>query len=281
MLCSSCGQTIPDRAKFCLRCGARMPKPTRNPVAPASTLAGNLGWFAGAITRDLIHGGAKVWVLCALIVVFVVFVIIRTRERAAQESSIAEQQKQDAANAQKKSEAEAAAFSGMTAAEHLQRAQLALKLDATPDEIDEGLRNLGAISPSAPEAASAKALRRKLAAAKARLLKAEEEQSREAARASAGEAKKNAALEAVAKRAARDALAKTMEDNLLHQGLNVDVLATGKDHTILRIKWVLVSKALAYQLSEKGDVTDVARAYGFKRVLITDGYDQAWSWDLK
>jgi hypothetical protein len=147
-------------------------------------LSWNLGWFTGVVARDFIRAGPKVWVLGTLIVIFVVFLIVHTRERAAQDNSIAEQQKQDAANAQKKSEAEAAAaFSGMTAAEHLQRAQLALNTDATRETVDEGLRNLEAIPPSEPESAAAKTTKRKLAGARERLLRAQEQQAQEATKA--------------------------------------------------------------------------------------------------
>jgi hypothetical protein len=38
----------------------------------------------------------------------------------------------------------------------------------------------------------------------------------------------------------------------LDKGLNVDVLATGKGKTTLRLKWVLVNKVVAHQFSKQG-----------------------------
>jgi hypothetical protein len=58
--------------------------------------------------------------------------------------------------------AEEAQFNALTPSEHLSQAKTALKLGATPDQIEEGLRHLRAIPESAPEAAQAKNLTAKL-----------------------------------------------------------------------------------------------------------------------
>jgi hypothetical protein len=98
-----------DRAKFCQSCGASVANQPSDRASPPSTLAGSLGWLAGVITRDFTRGGPKAWVLGALIVLFAVFLFVYTRERAAQENSIAQQQRQDRANAPRKSDAAAPA----------------------------------------------------------------------------------------------------------------------------------------------------------------------------
>jgi hypothetical protein len=55
-----------------------------------------------------------------------------------------------------------AQFNALTPSEHLIQAKMALSQNATPDQIEEGLRHLRAIPESAPEAAQAKNLTAKL-----------------------------------------------------------------------------------------------------------------------
>jgi hypothetical protein len=73
-------------------------------------------------------------------------------------------------------------------------------------------------------------------------------------------------------------MAKTMENQLLGKGLNVDVNAVGPHYTTLRLKWILVSKMTAYQFTQDGQDTlrGLERA-GFKHFTITDGYDESWT----
>jgi len=164
-------------------------------------------------------------------------------------------------------------FDKMSDAEHLRQAQSALNPSATIAQIDVGLTHVGAIQSSSTEAGNAKALDLKLEAARKRA-----EQT--AAKAAASQARAQAIADAATKRLMRDAMAKLLENNLLGEGFNVDVVAIGADHTVLHIKWVLVSKVLAYQLSQQGDFFQNARDAGFKKVEITDGFDQAWYWKL-
>jgi hypothetical protein len=76
-------------------------------------------------------------------------------------------------------------------------------------------------------------------------------------------------LLAAANRVARDALAKKLEDAFLDEGYNIEVHAIGKDHTTLRLEWILASKAFAHQLSQRNEFFDNARSVGFKRIEIT------------
>jgi hypothetical protein len=82
------------------------------------------------------------------------------------------------------------------------------------------------------------------------------------------------------KRQYRDAMAKSIENSFLKDGYSVDVVANGPDHTTLLIKWVLVSKALAYQFAQNNGFFDTAKKAGFKNIKISDGYDEAWAWQL-
>jgi hypothetical protein len=80
-------------------------------------------------------------------------------------------------------------------------------------------------------------------------------------------------------RRAREMYARAYESRLLDDGLNVDVTTSGTGSTILKLKWILVSKVIAHQVA-KGDLLTELRAMGFKRFVITDGYDETWYWDL-
>lgn len=111
----------------------------------------------GFSTAWLVLGG-----LGAVLIVFMVFSLIASRSdnntspAPAKDKSIATEE-------QGKLDAEAN-FKNMTSAQHIQQARLALEPGATLAAIDEGIRNLDAIPASAPEAAAAKAFKRKLAA---------------------------------------------------------------------------------------------------------------------
>ena len=79
----------------------------------------------------------------------------------------------------------------------------------------------------------------------------------------------------------RVAAAKVMENSLLDKGLDVDVNATGIHHKTLRLKWILVSKVTAYQFARDGGETFAnLKDAGFTKLVITDGYDESWSWNL-
>jgi flagellar biosynthesis GTPase FlhF len=255
----------PDEAKFCQYCGAQTADtasalPESRYILPKGS---NVTLRTRSKRKSFLYDTPFGYpVLIVLVAVVGVAIVINSVSATHSKNQQAEERKQRVEEEQKRREADAA-FNSMTSAQHIEQARLALKPNSTLSGINEGIRNLEAISASAPEAAEAKALQRKLAVAKERLERA------------------RAAAEASTERAERTLFAKTMENNLLHQGLSVDVLAIGKDNTTLHIKWVLVSKALAYQLSEKGEILESARKIGFRRVEITDGYNETWYWNLK
>ena len=132
---------------------------------------------------------------------------------------------------------------------------------------------MAAIKRDAPEAKQAAQLRHQFE-------QAQKKRDAEIAKQRAVEAQQKAAADALVKRALRDGMAKNLEDRLLSEGYNVDVNAIGKDHTTMRIKWILVSKVLAHQLTEDGTFLRNCREVGFKRVEITDGYEETWYWNL-
>jgi len=81
-------------------------------------------------------------------------------------------------------------------------------------------------------------------------------------------------------RAQRKALARTAEENFLKNGHSATVTTEGKDDTVLRIKYVLVSKAFAYQVQHQDEFITKCRELGFKRIVLDDGYIESWRIDL-
>ena len=161
---------------------------------------------------------------------------------------------------------EKAAFERLSPAEHLAEAKKLLTVDEKEAAISTGLKHIAAIRKNSAIYKQAEQTRRTFEQAK---LKHDAEES-----------KKEALAEAVTKVALRVSCAKLIENELLDQGMNVDVSATGKNQTVLRIKWILASKVLAHQLTKEQGFFASARKAGFKRVEITDGYDETWWWKL-
>jgi flagellar biosynthesis GTPase FlhF len=164
------------------------------------------------------------------------------------------------------------AFRQLSPREHLDQARTSLGV-GLPSSNAAALKHLSAIPASVPEFEQANQLRQQYEMAKKR-------REQEQARIQAVERKQSAENEAAAKRIVRDFMAKTLETKMLDEGYDVDVSAIGKDHTTLHIKWILVSKVLAHQLSKEGEFFQNAREAGFKRIEISDGYDESWYWKL-
>ena len=158
------------------------------------------------------------------------------------------------------------AFRKLSAAAHLEQAKKLLSMDASETSVSDALNHIAAIDSGSPLFKDAGKMQR-----------AYEEAKRKDG---AQKEKTNLAAEAIAKHLLRVNMAKKLENTMLDQGINVDVRAIGKDHTVLHIKWVLVSKVVAHQLSKQPDFFSNAKAIGFRRVEITDGFDETWWWTL-
>lgn len=77
----------------------------------------------------------------------------------------------------------------------------------------------------------------------------------------------------------RKTFARALETQYLDQGLNVTVTTRGQAATTLHLKWILVDRVMAHQVS-KSDLVPRLREMGFKRFEISDGYDESWYWTL-
>lgn len=79
--------------------------------------------------------------------------------------------------------------------------------------------------------------------------------------------------------ATRKDYAKELEQRFIDQRMDVDVTVSGKDNTVLNLRYVLANKVVANDISESGLIKQ-ARERGFKKVRLSDGYKSSWEWDL-
>jgi hypothetical protein len=146
----------------------------------------------------------------------------------------------------------------MSPAEHLAAAKRLLRVDAPGSQIDEGMRHLAAINWTPLKEQGA-------------LVRSRYE-------------KEKARADAEVAEPIRIGYATTYENNMLGHGGNVDVVALGLQHSTLQIRWVLATKVEAYQITNreggfKGLFDDLHRL-GFKKLVLTDGYDSRWTWNV-
>lgn len=80
---------------------------------------------------------------------------------------------------------------------------------------------------------------------------------------------------------ARKAFAQATEEKFLSQGMSATVTAQGPNSTTLHIKFVLVSKAFAYQVQHADDFITACRRLGFKKIEMYDGYSEGWTLPLQ
>ncbi len=149
-------------------------------------------------------------------------------------------------------------FAGMTPAEHLREYKIYLRTG----DMTKANMHMRALPPDSAEYKEAKKYYE--------MLKKE--------RALADEKQKKFQIENQIQ--ARKTFAKSYENNLLNQGIDAHVTTHGKDHTVLKVRFIGVSRPLAYKISNNADLLDQFRKIGFKKLNLTNGYDENWTIDL-
>jgi hypothetical protein len=81
--------------------------------------------------------------------------------------------------------------------------------------------------------------------------------------------------------AGRRAFAVTYERELLRKWMNVTISTEGNKASTLRIKYALMSKPLVFNMSQDAGLMDRYRERGFKKLVLTDGYNLSWTLDLR
>ncbi len=161
-------------------------------------------------------------------------------------------------------------FNRMTAADHLKEAQKALnewKPNKDPMKtswggVSDARKHLAAIPQNTPESAE-----------KDKLLKEVVRREKEIEKVTRVVAYKIMVQQ-------RKEFAKKYELSLLDAGMDTTITTLGKNHSTLRIKWVLMSRPLVYKLINDGATMANLRKLGFEKVVFTDGYDRTWTSDL-
>ena len=92
--------------------------------------------------------------------------------------------------------------------------------------------------------------------------------------------RREAAIDAWAKSVAREYYSNELEKKYLSQGMDVKVSVSGKDNTVLKLSYVLMSRPMVYQLTNDSNVISTLRDLGFKKAIFTDGYYNTWTQDL-
>ncbi len=156
MYCQNCGSALSQDARFCQSCGRpqSLPQPpSPPPMTPAPV--------ARTIQPQQKPQSKIVWLVVGGVVLLVI--IIGMFGNSSSDNSQGSREKtESSATVDSGSTAKEAQFNALKPSEHLSQAKTALKPDAPPDQIAEGLRHLGAIPQSAPEATQAKSLTTKL-----------------------------------------------------------------------------------------------------------------------
>ena len=153
-------------------------------------------------------------------------------------------------------------FDKMTPAEHLKYAKDAIsKNAAVPAKM-----HLDAIPRQAREYAEAKELYVKLGDKQADSRRASEEKAKK--------------IETQRLLAVRKVFAKEYERSLLDKGFDAYASTHGKNHTTLKLKWVLISRPLVHKVCNDMDLIERLRSMGFKKFILSDGYENSWTVDL-
>jgi hypothetical protein len=78
--------------------------------------------------------------------------------------------------------------------------------------------------------------------------------------------------------------AKTLEEKFLRNGMDARVTIEGEKSSTLRIKYIGFTRPTMFKLQEEGkvipDIIEQARDRGFRKLIMWDGYDLSWTWDL-
>jgi hypothetical protein len=77
--------------------------------------------------------------------------------------------------------------------------------------------------------------------------------------------------------AVRKLVAEMMDRKMLQAGYNVEISDLEGRKPALHIKYALMNRALVYQIMQKLDADDLWNE-GFKQVILTDGYDDTWTY---
>lgn len=156
-------------------------------------------------------------------------------------------------------------FNKMTPSEHLMEAKKAFEEGKPPKSfgrVDDAKKHLSAIPNNAPEYIESQKLTAEVAKREIEIQKA---------------------VKILAEKLMieqRKDFAKKYELSLLNSGMDTTITTEGKDSTGLKMKWVLMSRPIAYKIINDESAMSNLKNIGFKKIIFTDGHDSTWSIDL-
>jgi hypothetical protein len=82
----------------------------------------------------------------------------------------------------------------------------------------------------------------------------------------------------------RRAYAKVLENNFLRSRMDATVTIEGDKGSTLRVKYIGFTRPTMFKLQEDGklipDIIEASKAKGFRKLVMWNGYDHSWTWDL-
>ena len=82
----------------------------------------------------------------------------------------------------------------------------------------------------------------------------------------------------------RRAYAKLLENNFLRNSMDATVTTEGDKGSTLRVKYIGFTRPAMFKLQEEGklipDIIEAAKSRGFRKLIMWNGYDLSWAWDL-
>ncbi len=79
----------------------------------------------------------------------------------------------------------------------------------------------------------------------------------------------------------RQTFAKTYEKELLQEGMDAYVITQEQDQSVLYVRYILMDKRFVNTLSHNTEFVDTLRRMGFKKLKLTNGYDESWAVNLQ
>ena len=79
----------------------------------------------------------------------------------------------------------------------------------------------------------------------------------------------------------RKRFAEQLEAKYLDAGLDVHVGVWRRGNRVLTITYALLGRPTAWEFSKDADLHVKLRARGFRQVVLSDGYNESYSWDLR
>jgi len=80
--------------------------------------------------------------------------------------------------------------------------------------------------------------------------------------------------------AARKNYAHDAERRMLSQGFDFHIFVSGKDSTVIKYEFALMSRPLVYKLVNEHGILEELKDIGFKKAIFYDGYNYSWTYDL-